>query len=108
MRSGGVFGRVLEPGSGIMPTLIVEVSINELYGDFRNPAQPVAIMGLRFMCYEMQDGAPRGVIFDKFCSRQTPLARKTPAALMSAWDTDLREIMNEINSECAKPISDDR
>src|SRR6267154_6385557 len=27
MRAGGVFGRVAEPGSGLMPTLVVEVSV---------------------------------------------------------------------------------
>src|SRR5579862_1127287 len=32
MRASGVFGRVVEQGSGLTPTLIVEVSINELYG----------------------------------------------------------------------------
>src|SRR6266446_2755978 len=35
MRASGVFGRVVEPGSGLAPTLIIEVSVNELYGDFR-------------------------------------------------------------------------
>jgi len=108
MRCGGAFGRVVEPGSGIMPTLMMEVSINELYGDFRNTSQPVATMGLHVMCYEMQDGVPRRVVFDKFCSRETALARKTAGSLMAAWDTDLREIMNEINSEYAKTASNDR
>src|ERR1044071_7370791 len=32
MRASGVFGRVVEPGSGMMPALIVEASIKELYG----------------------------------------------------------------------------
>jgi hypothetical protein len=108
MRSGGVFGRVAEPGSGVAPTLMVEVSINELYGDFRNPSHPIATMGLHVMCYEMPDGIPKRVVFDMSCSHETPMARKTPAALMAAWDMDLREIMTEINSEYAKTISKDR
>jgi len=108
MRAGGLFGRVVEPGSGMTPTFMVEVSINELYGDFRNPSKPVATMGLHVMCYEMQDSIPRRVVFEKLCSRETPLARKTPGALMAAWDTDLREIMKEINSEYAKALSNDR
>src|SRR5438046_8478884 len=37
MRAGGVFGRVVEPGSGLRPTLVAELSVNELYGD-RSPA----------------------------------------------------------------------
>ena len=105
MRAGGVFGRVVEPGSGILPTVIVEASINELYGDFRRASRPVGTMGIHIVCYEVQDGEPRGIIFDKYCLQETVLTRKTPGALMAAWDEDLREIMNQINSDYGKTSS---
>ena len=108
MRASGTFGSVLETGSGITPTLIMEISINELYGDFRKPSEPLGTMGLHVICCEVHDDLPRRVVFDKFCSHQTPLARKTPGALMAAWDADLREIINEINSEYAKTSSNGR
>ena len=105
MRASGVFGRVVEPGSGIIPTVIVEASINELYGDFRQTSRPVGTMGIHIICYEVQDGEPRHIVFDKYCLQETALARKTPGALVAAWDEDLREIMNQINSEYAKTSS---
>lgn len=108
MRSGGVFGRVLDPGSGITPNLIVEVSITDLYGDFRKPLQPVGNMALHMICYQVQNGTPQQVVFDRFCSHETPFVGKTPGALMGAWDADLREIMNQINSEYAKTSSNGR
>ena len=108
MRASGVYGCVVESGSGIVPNLMVEVSINELYGDFRNRSQPVATMGLHVMCYGIQDGLPRRIVFERFCSHETPLPQKTPRALMAAWDADLREIMNQINSEYAKTTSNNR
>lgn len=107
MRVSGDFGRVLDRGSGMTPKLIVEVSINELYGDFRNPTQPVARMGLHFTFCETQDGLPERVVFEKFCSQETPLARKAPAALMAAWDADLRKIMTELNPDYERTISRD-
>jgi cholesterol transport system auxiliary component len=102
MRAGGVFGRVVEPGSGLAPTLIVEVSVNQLYGDFRKASKPVATMEIHFICYEVKSGDPDRIVLDKICARETPLAGKTPAALMAAWDADLHEIMQEINSQCTK------
>ena len=108
MRASGVFGSVLEPGSSITPTLILEISINELYGDFRNLSQPVGTMGLHVICCEVQDDLPRRVVFDKFCSHETPLARKTPSALMAAWDADLQEIINEISSNYANTTINSR
>jgi len=108
MRAGGCFGRIVEPGSGLTPTLVVEVSVSELYGDFRDKSQPVGKMEIHFICYEVKDGAPGRILFDKVSSHEAPLARKTPDALMAAWDADLREIMGEINSQYAKAISKDR
>src|SRR2546426_11553972 len=108
MRASGVFGRVLEPGSGLTPTLVAEVSVNELYGDFRQASRPVGTMEIHFICYEVKDGDPGRIVLDRVCAHETPLARKTPNALMAAWDADLREIMGEINSEYSKAISNDR
>jgi ABC-type uncharacterized transport system auxiliary subunit len=102
MRASGAFGRVLEPGSSLRPTLGAEVSVHELYGDFRLAAQPAGAMEIRFTFYEFQDGNPGRVVVDKVLARQTPLNRKTPEALMTAWDADLREIMEEIHSEYGK------
>jgi len=102
MREGAVFGLVLDPGSGLTPTLVAEVSINELYGDFRQAAQPVGTMEIHFLCYESKDGSPGRILLDKLCAHSTPLTGKSASALMAAWDADLREIMKEINSEYAK------
>jgi len=104
----GAFGRVVEPGSGLRPNVVAEVFITELYGDFRKPSQPEGKMELHFMCYEVKDGMPARVVLDKVCSRATPLNGKTPAALMVAWDADLREIMEEINTESAKTKPNER
>jgi len=108
MRASGVFGRVVEPGSGLTPTLVAEVSVNELYGDLRQASRPVGTMEIHFICYEVKDGDPGRIVLDRVCAHETPLARKTPNALMAAWDADLREIMGAINSEYSKAISNDR
>jgi len=102
MRASNAFGSVVEPGSGLTPTLVAEMSINEIYGDFRKASQPVGTMELRFVLYDVKEGDPRRIVLDKVCTRETPLAKKTPDALMAAWNTDLREIMEEIQSEYAK------
>jgi len=47
-------------------------------------------------------------VLDKVCAHETPLARKAVEALMAAWDADLRQIMQEINSDCAKARPNDR
>ena len=108
MRESGVFRRVVEPGSGLTPTLVVEVSVNELYGDFRQASRLVGKMEIHFICYEVKDGDSGRIVLDKVGAHETPLTRKTPDALMAAWEADLRAIMEEINSEYAKANSKER
>ena len=102
MRAGGVFGRVMDPGSGLTPTLVAEVSINELCGDFRQASQMVGKMEIHFTCYEIKDGSPGRIMLDRLYAHSTPLVEKTANALMADWDADLRAIMEEINSEYDK------
>jgi hypothetical protein len=102
MRAGGIFGRVVEPGSSLIPTLAAEVFVTELYGDFRNSKQPVGKMEIHFLCYEVNDGSPRRIVLDKVYAHEEPLTTKSPGALVAAWDADLHDIMHKIESEYAK------
>jgi len=102
MRAGGIFGRVVEPGSSLMPNVAAEVFVNELYGDFRNASQPIGKLEIHFVCYEIKDGSPGRIVLDNIYARETPLKGRSPGDLMAAWDTDLREIMQEVKSEYAK------
>jgi uncharacterized lipoprotein YmbA len=108
LRSAGTFGKMVEPGSDLTPSLVVEVSINELDGDFRNPAKPEGAMAIHFTIYKENVDGPGSVLTDKMCAYQTPLADRSPAALMAAWNADLRQIMEQINSEYAKANINDR
>ena len=97
--------RSCHPGSNLAPTLVAEISVTELYGDFRKTSQPVGTLEIHFICYEVNDGAPGRIVLDKVSAHETRMAAKTPAALMTAWDVDLREIMEEINSAYIKASS---
>jgi len=108
LRQGGAIGRVIEPGSGLTPSMTVEAAVTELYGDFRDLTAPAAAMEIHFIIYEVELGEPGRIVLDKVCSRRTPLARRTPEALVSGWDADLSGILSEINSEYIKEHADDR
>ena len=99
LRIGGAFGSVIEPESGLSPSLVAEVSVDELYGDFRKPAHPAGVLEIHFILYELRQDGPGPVLLDKVFAHQTPMAKATPAALSAAWDADLRAIMADINTE---------
>lgn len=105
MRASGVFGRVVPPGSDLAPSRVADASVTQLYGDFRQRAQPVGTLEIHFICYEVNDGVPGRIVLDKVCAHETPMSARTPDALMAAWDADLAEIMEEIHSAYIKASS---
>ena len=59
-------------------------------------------MEMRWLIYEVSDGSPNRIVLDKTYARETPLAKKSPAAIMAAWDTDLHEILEQVDSDYAQ------
>jgi len=97
MRHSSAFGNVAEPGSGIVPNLIAEARVNQLYGDFRSSLHPIGLMEIHFTIYEGADGLPVHPLLDKTYASETALSKKSPTALMTAWETDLHEIMEKLS-----------
>ena len=58
LRVGGAFGRIIEPKSGLNPSLEVEVTVNELYGDLRKAGHPMGVMEIHFMLYQLNQDGP--------------------------------------------------
>jgi hypothetical protein len=108
LRNSGAFGHVLDPGGRLVPSVIVEADVSELDGDFRNPSHPLAEMAIHFIIYDVGPDGPGRILIDKTYAGRTPLARRTPADLVAAWDKDLIRIMNETSSDYAKTHPDDR
>jgi hypothetical protein len=108
LRRGGAFGDVLDSDSALIPSVVVEASVTKLYGDFRKPAAPLGTMGIHFIVYKAESGEPGRILLDKMFAHEQSCARRTPEALVAAWEADFRAIMDEFNSEYAKAHSDDR
>ena len=103
----GAMGRIAEPESALTPTLGAEVEVTKLFGDFQDTTNPSATLQIHFILYQMTPDGPGRVLLDEVCGRSLSLAHKTPAALMAAWDADLHDIMDQINSDYAKANSND-
>jgi cholesterol transport system auxiliary component len=99
LRNDGVFGHIVEPGSGLTPSVLVEASVLKWDGDFRDAAHPVAELEIHFVIYQAGPDGPGRVLLDKTSAVRTPLAQRTPTALVAGWDQDLREIMGQISAE---------
>jgi hypothetical protein len=86
---------------------VAEVSITELYGDLRQADAPRGAMSLHVVFYQPGEDGPGQVVFDQVCSHAAPMAAKTPAALMAAWQEDLKAITQQVSSAYAQTSAHD-
>jgi len=95
----GVFRSVVEAGNALKPDTLVEISVSQLYGDFRQPQRPAAVMTMRFVFLDAPNGFPGKELFQREYSRSIPLPQPSAAALMEGWNQALTEILTSVSSD---------
>jgi ABC-type uncharacterized transport system auxiliary subunit len=100
-RGNGSFRAVSESGSALRANTLVEISINQLYGDFRKHGQPAAVLGVRFLFFEAPNGVPGYVVFAKSYLQRIPISSRTPAAVVEGWNEALNQVLSSTLSDFA-------
>jgi len=98
-QDSGVFNTVTEAGSAFMPDVLVEIFIDQLYGDFRDHADASAVLAMHFIFFNASTGTPGRVLEQKACSRRIHVKARTAASLMEGWNEALKEVLNEVCSD---------
>jgi len=99
LRDSGGFSAVVEAGSALKPDTLVEINVSQIFGDFRQPPHPAAVITMRFVFFDAPNGIPGKVILQHAYSRCVPLDAPTAAALMDGWNRALAEILAEVASD---------
>lgn len=101
LRDSGSFHVVTEPDSELAPNVELEITVSQIYGDFRNQAHPIATIEMRFLAFE-NSGASAKVLLQKDYGRNIPLQSRTAAALVAGWNEGLRQIAAEAAQDLAQ------
>jgi cholesterol transport system auxiliary component len=99
LRRDGCFNDVVEVGSAVKPDALVEITINQLYGDIRKPGSPFAVLAMQVMFLDATNWLPGKVIFQRNYFREVPITSTAPASLMEGWNQALIEIFAEVASD---------
>jgi ABC-type uncharacterized transport system auxiliary subunit len=97
-RAGG-FSDVVDAGSALKPNTVVEISVTELYGDFRRSGHPCAIVTMHLVFFEARNGVPTKPILQQEYSRSIPVTAPSAAALMEGWNQAFGGIFAEVASD---------
>ncbi len=98
LRNAGIFAAVTEPGSGVSPNLSLEISVTQLYGDFRDPRAPASVVSIRFLFFD-STGLPTKILFEKEYCRRIPIKARTAAGAMAGWNEGLKQIMEALRAD---------
>jgi hypothetical protein len=90
---------VTEPGSSLKPNTFAEIELTQLYGDFRQPRCPVAVLTMRFLFFDAPKALPGRVLLEREYTRSIPLNSATPAALMDGWNQALTQVLTQVISD---------
>lgn len=101
LRNGRAFSDVLDPGSSLKSNCSMEVSVSQLYGDFRQRGKPFAVLQMHLILYRTDDR--ECVLWQQDFFKSLPLAARTPAALFVGWNNGLQQIIAEVNLQL-KPL----
>ncbi len=99
----GMFGTVLEPGSLVEPTHILEGTVLVLHGDFRGGKLPQGVMEIRIFLIGGTRAQPE-VIFTRDYQVSQPAHAPTAGALVVAFDRCLEQILSALEEDLGKAL----
>jgi cholesterol transport system auxiliary component len=90
-----IFKYVISPTNQSQPSYVLEGTVNALYGDFRNPNSPRAVLEMEFFLTSEIPGNP-GILMQSRYAKSLPLTGRTPEALIKGWNQALEEILSSL------------
>ena len=95
----GIFGNVVNSASLVADTHQLEGMINAIYADFRDPANPKAVIEAQFFLLKNKN-EDYSVIFSKDYRREIPFAQgSNGAGLAEAYGKAFTEILGELEAD---------
>jgi len=97
----GRYVPVIDAGSALAADRILEGTIDGLYGDFRDPAAPRAVVSLRIRFIDDSGNEPR-LLFSKQYARAVAVDSTRPGDLVRGWNQGLAAVFAEMERDAAK------
>ncbi len=93
-----LFGKVLPGTSAADNEFLLEGVVTALYGDYRNPSAPAAVLELQV--FVLAERATRTtVVFDRTYRHQASISGAEPSDLVNGWKKALRAVLTELEGD---------
>jgi ABC-type uncharacterized transport system auxiliary subunit len=102
--ASGLFHFVLDPASKADATHSLEGNVSALYGDYREPASPKAVLAVEFFLMNDQAAAPE-IIFHKSYRQEVALENRAPETLAKGWGKALEQVLAALEQDLVKTLT---
>ncbi|MDY6852719.1 MAG: hypothetical protein SV487_11690 [Thermodesulfobacteriota bacterium] len=103
LAGAGLFKHVIDAPSQALPEYILEGMVTSLYGDYRIPARPKAVLEVRFFLIQAAR-APARIILENQYRREISMTENSPQALVKAWNKALELILSDFEQDIRKKL----
>jgi len=103
----GPFDTVAQPGSARPTAYVLDVTVIELYGDFREGRHPAAVMAVQFALID-QAGVRPQLVHERTIASRVELPRASPDALVRGYGEALAEILSQLVPDLGAAIPPER
>ena len=100
----GPFSTVDQPGSSRPARYVLEATVAELYGDFRQGRRPAAVLTVQLALIDQSDARPQ-VVYDRTIATRVDLTKASPEALVRGYGTALAEILSQVAPEISTRVA---
>lgn len=99
LSESGLFQTVLDVGSQIDPTHVIEGNITEMYGDFRDKLSPEATIEMRIFLLRTEAGGESVPVFAKKYQSSVGIESEGSEGLVKALDKCLEDILSSLEKD---------
>jgi ABC-type uncharacterized transport system auxiliary subunit len=99
LSGAGLFGTVLDVGSQVDATHVIEGNITALYGDFRDKSSPKATMKMRVFLLKAEAGGEYVPLFAEKYQTSIGIESEGPEEMVRALDKCLADILSAIEKD---------
>jgi cholesterol transport system auxiliary component len=103
MAGSGLFSHMADLGAPGNFGYFLEGHIASLYGDYRNPSAPKAVLEMEFLLTRRVSPAPETVLRESY-RQEIPLSRNTPQALVDSWNKALKAILMDFEEDLKETL----
>lgn len=98
MDAQGIFKAVISKASLVFPDYVLEGNVVRMYGDYRNPRTPLAILELELFLLNTDTTQPR-IVFHRNYVKETTLSKPAPSDLVAGYDQLAAQIFTEFAND---------